>query len=124
MCACRLRHPECNAHASYCGLWPVRLYSIFFVLSHKGHDFSFKKVTEHENVFFFSRLLPETFVILKIADRDKVKNVNFLDGLSKNAQLSPNVKTSRFSHADGQMNRRTDRHDEANNRFSKFYVRA
>ena len=29
---CSLRYPACNAHAPYCHLWPVRLYSIFFFL--------------------------------------------------------------------------------------------
>jgi len=27
-CVCSLRYPVCNAHAPYCHLWPVRLYSI------------------------------------------------------------------------------------------------
>jgi len=26
----RLRYPACNAHASYCHMWPARLYHIFF----------------------------------------------------------------------------------------------
>ena len=28
-CACIHRYPACNAHAPFCQLWPVRLYSIF-----------------------------------------------------------------------------------------------
>jgi len=28
VCVCSLRYPACNAHASYCHLWPARLYSI------------------------------------------------------------------------------------------------
>jgi hypothetical protein len=29
VCVFRLRYPTCNAHASYCHLWPVRLHHIF-----------------------------------------------------------------------------------------------
>jgi hypothetical protein len=29
VCFCSFRYPACNAHASYCHLWPVRMYSIF-----------------------------------------------------------------------------------------------
>ena len=28
VCVCSLRYPTCNAHAPYCHLWPVRLFSI------------------------------------------------------------------------------------------------
>jgi hypothetical protein len=28
-CVCILSYPLCKAHASYCHLWPVWLYSIF-----------------------------------------------------------------------------------------------
>ena len=34
-----LRHPACNAHASYCHLRPAPLYNTFSTLSHKRHDF-------------------------------------------------------------------------------------
>jgi len=43
---CSLRFPACNAHVLYC-LWPVWLYSMFFILSHKRHDFR-KRVFEHK----------------------------------------------------------------------------
>jgi len=33
VCVGSLRYPECNAHAPYCHLWPVRLYSIFHIIS-------------------------------------------------------------------------------------------
>ena len=29
VCVCSLRYPTPNAHAPYCHLWPVRLFSIF-----------------------------------------------------------------------------------------------
>jgi len=28
-CICSLRHPACNAHASYFHVWPAPLYNIF-----------------------------------------------------------------------------------------------
>ena len=43
LCLCSLRYPAYNAHAPYCHLWPVRLYSIFFALFLKRHDFRKKK---------------------------------------------------------------------------------
>jgi hypothetical protein len=29
VCVCNLIYPACNAHASYCHLWPVPFYNIF-----------------------------------------------------------------------------------------------
>jgi len=29
VCVCSLSYPACNAHASYCHLWPVELYLIY-----------------------------------------------------------------------------------------------
>ena len=91
------------------------------------------------NVFRFSlQLLFETFLILRIIQRDifiNVKmssrkvpvirlgfswNLNFLDKFSKKTQLSNFIKirpvVAELFHADGQ----TDRHDEANSSFSEF----
>ena len=42
-----LNYPACNAHASYCHVWPVQLYSIFWHCLIKGTTFG-KKVFEHE----------------------------------------------------------------------------
>ena len=50
----------------------------------------------------------------------------FLDEYSKNAQnfmKIRHVKTELF-HVDERTDTRTDRHDEAHSRFSKFYERA
>jgi len=33
VCVCRLRYPAPNSHTSYCHLWPVLLYSIFYIIS-------------------------------------------------------------------------------------------
>ena len=40
---CSFRYPACSARASYCHLWPDRLYNIFSTLAHKRHDFRKKK---------------------------------------------------------------------------------
>jgi len=39
VCICSRRYPVCNAHASYCRLWPVTLCRNFSALSHQRHDF-------------------------------------------------------------------------------------
>ena len=46
LCVFSLRHPACNAHASYYHLWCAHLYDIyiFSTLSHKRHDFWKKKI--------------------------------------------------------------------------------
>jgi hypothetical protein len=48
MCVYSLSYPSCNAHASYCHPWPVRLYKIFPRYPIEG---TFNKVFEH-NMFF------------------------------------------------------------------------
>jgi hypothetical protein len=50
-----LRYPKCNAHASYCHLYPVRLYST--IPQDKRYDFE-KKVFEHKMcVWIFLQLM-------------------------------------------------------------------
>jgi hypothetical protein len=39
VCVCSLWYPAYNEHKPYCHLWPVRLYNIFFMLSHIRHNF-------------------------------------------------------------------------------------
>jgi hypothetical protein len=65
---CRLSYPGCNAHAPYCYLWPVRLYSIF------PHP-SRKEVIEYKMCIFFLQLPPEIFVIQWRIQRRMIKNV-------------------------------------------------
>ena len=48
ICDCRLRYPVRKAHAPYCHLWPVRLYSILTHYLINGLIFERKKVTEHK----------------------------------------------------------------------------
>jgi hypothetical protein len=51
-----------------------------------------------------------------------------LSGFSKNSQISNFMKIrpveAEFLHADGRTDGHTNRHDEANSRFSKFCERA
>ena len=66
---CSLRYPVRNAIAPYCHLLPVRLYSIFLTLSHKGHDLK-KKITKYK-VCFSLQLLSEIFLIRIRNEREK-----------------------------------------------------
>jgi hypothetical protein len=55
VCVCSLRYTACNAHAPYCHLWPVLLYTIFPHYLINGTIFGEKKVTEHKTcVLIFS----------------------------------------------------------------------
>jgi len=55
---------------------------------------------------------------------DVNKTWSFFDRFSKNTQISNYMKIrpvrAKLFHADGRMDGRTDRHDEANGLFSKF----
>ena len=76
MCICNPRYPACNAHASYCNLWPVRLYYIFPHYLIKGKIFWKKMLFRTKCVFWFSlQLLSETFLIIRRTERDMIKNV-------------------------------------------------
>jgi len=59
-------------------------------------------------------------VILVIFER----NLNFLDRFPKNAHISKFTEASPLGaelfHVDGRTDGQTDRHDEANSRFSQF----
>ena len=43
-CICSLSYPACNAHASYCHLWPAPLYNIFPHYLINGTIFEKKKL--------------------------------------------------------------------------------
>jgi len=47
----------------------------FSTLSHKRHDFKKEKVEQKMCVLFFPTLLSETFLILRISERDMIKYV-------------------------------------------------
>jgi len=62
-------------HASYCHLWPVRLYSIFHIIS-KGTIFEKQNfIVPKMCVLIVSTVLSETFFVLRINERDMIKNV-------------------------------------------------
>ena len=76
VCVCSLRHPACNAHAPYCHLWPVRLYSIFFFFLHfliSGTIFGKMFLNIKCMFWFYLQLLYETFSVLRIIGRDMIK---------------------------------------------------
>jgi len=120
--------------------------SYFSTLSHKLHDFRGEKVTEHKIcVLILSTNLSATFYILRRTERDIIKNAclsscavpvilvrfycnfNFHNIFSKNTQIYNFMKIclvgAELLHADAR-DRQTDRHDEANSGFSKFWKRA
>ena len=68
--------PACNSYASYCDVIRGPFAStIFFVMSHKRHDFR-KKVIEHKMCVLISlQPLSKTFLILRKIYRDIVTNV-------------------------------------------------
>ena len=69
VCVCSLRYAACNAHASCCHLWPVRLYHIFSTLSYKRHDFLIMLLNT-KCVFWISlQTLSVTFLILRTEGR-------------------------------------------------------
>jgi hypothetical protein len=74
-CVCRLMYRACNAHASYCHLWPARLYSIFSRCLIKDM-ISKKKLLNMNCVFWFSlQILSETFLVLSITEPYLILNI-------------------------------------------------
>jgi len=72
VCVCSLRYPACKTHAPYyiviCGLSGCAIF--LYIISYTA-QFSKKKITEHKMcVLIFSTLLSETFLILRIIQRD------------------------------------------------------
>ena len=67
-----IQHAMRMRHIVICSL---RVSTIFYTLPHKRHDCRKKKLLNTKCVFWFSLLLSETFLILKIIQRDIIKNV-------------------------------------------------
>ena len=104
-------------------------------LSHKRYDFR-RTFLGIQCVFWFSlQLSSEIFVTLKITQhsssckvpvilvRFKKKNLNFFDWLSKNRQIWNFTKIpSVIFEFSTRTERRKDRRDEANSRFSQIWL--
>ena len=69
MCVCSLRYTAFSAHAPYCHLWPVKLYSMFSHYLIKG--------TALKKLNFSLQILCEPFLILRRTERDMIKNVHW-----------------------------------------------
>ena len=110
----------------------------FSTFSHKRHDFrkKKKKVIEHITRVFSLQLFPETFLILRRNERDMNKNVhvpvifvrfwwnlNFLDILSNNTQISNFMKICAVWEESFHADARTDRPKDITklNTFSHFF---
>jgi len=78
VCICSLKYPACNAHASYCRLWPAPFYNTLPHLLINGTIFERKK-KELLNIKCVFRVslqhLPDTFFFLTRTERDMIKNV-------------------------------------------------
>ena len=148
MCVCSLKYPACNAHAPYCHLWPDTFYIIFPSYLINGRVFE-KKILNTKCVFWISlQLLSEIFLVLRINEWDMIKMYtgllvkypSFLSDFNEiwifstdfwkipKYQISQNPSSGSLIVPWGRTNRwtdgRTDRHDEANSRFSQFGERA
>jgi hypothetical protein len=69
LCVCILRHPACNAHATYFYLWPVRLYDIFQHYLVTARFYLKNYWTQNVSFWFSLRLLSETFLILRRTEK-------------------------------------------------------
>jgi len=74
VCVCSLGNPACNAHVSYCHLWPARLYDIFPFYLINGRILGGKNVIEHKMgvLTLSTQRLSETFLIIRRTERDMV----------------------------------------------------
>jgi len=126
MCICRLRYPECNAHAPYCQMWLPPLYKIFPHYLINGRVLE-KKLLNIKCLFRVSLyVLSETFFILRRNGRDMIKNVywssckvlfilvqfsrnlNMLDRFSTNTQIQNFIKIRPVGAELFHVDRRTD----------------
>jgi hypothetical protein len=127
VCICSLSNPVCDVHAPYY-LWPALLDTIF-------PQFSEKKLLSAKCVFWFSiQILSETFLILRRNEWDMIKmyiglHVKYPLFLSILMTLESSWHFQKIlKHQISWKSVRweqncfvqTDRHDEANSRFSQF----
>jgi len=133
---CSLRHPACNAHGPYCHLWPAPLYGIF---PHYLLIFSTILLSIKYGFQVSLQLLPKKCFILRRIERDMINNVKwslckvpfflsdfheiwvFSTDFRKILKYQISWKSVQWEPSSMRMDRQTDRHDEANSRFSQFY---
>ena len=80
VCFCSLRYPACSAHAPYCHMLPV-CFTIFFHIITWTVRISIsikKKLLNIKCMFWLSpQLSSETFLILRLPERDMIINVHW-----------------------------------------------
>jgi hypothetical protein len=126
----------------YCQLWPLRLYYIFPHYLIKTHDFRKKNVIEHEKCI----LIPSATSVQNVSQSKKrcaryeqkcilvfMLSIHYSCQILMKLEFSRHIfeKYSNITYNGnlsngswvlqcGQIDGRTDRHDEANRRFSQF----
>jgi hypothetical protein len=81
VCVCSYRYSACNAHASYCHLWPVHIYNNIPHFLVKGTIFEKKKLLNLKCVLISSTTYiwhiahSNTFLTLTRIERDMIKNL-------------------------------------------------
>jgi len=131
VCVCSLSYPACNAHASYCHLWPCPTLQYIFHIISEWNDFLEKKNYWTSNVCFdflcnffwnishYNKNWGRCDQKCKLVFMESTSyscqilyNLNFLNKISKNNQRSNStnirpVQAESF-HADGRTDRQTD----------------
>ena len=143
VCVCSRRYPTCNAHAPYCYLWPAPLYNIFPHYLIKGTIFE-KKVIEQKlcvlsfsatfvwNVFYskknsviYDQKCVLVFMWSTVNFCPMLMESNFLDRFWKILKYQISWKSVQWGPSSSMLtDGRTERHDEANSRFSGFCERS
>jgi len=130
-CGCAavgIEHAKRMRHIVVCGLSSS---TIFLHISYKWHDFREKVIDGRKCVLIFSTNLPEIYPIVIIIKRDSITSfyrssckvpvifvrfewkLNFLDRISKHAEISNFMNIRPVWTELYQADRRTDRHYEA-----------
>ena len=136
VCVFSLRHAVCNAHASYCPLWPVRLYNIFPLYLINDTIFEQKLLNRKYVLWFSLQLFSEIFLILRRNEREMIKNVYWSSytvpvcyswhifvkfDISTDSRKIHKYKNSwKFVRWEPSCSLQTDRHDADNSRSLKF----